>query len=143
MTHAHRADHSRHQLLRDAVVTLVAVLLAFAAFDDITTDAATTFTVEWVGLAICALWLLIVSWRLLRREDWWLGSVSVVALVAAAAAGSTIRPGTGPFQIEYLTTIAGVLWFLGLAGILTGQARRQADFVTSTVPGDGLREPIE
>lgn len=127
MTYGHRAGPSPRQLLRDAAVTLAAVLLAFAAFDDITTDRATTFTVEWVALAVCGVWLLSVSWRLLRSEHRWLGAISVVALVAAVGAGSTIRPGTGPFQIEYLTTIAGLLWFLGLVGILTGQAWRRSD----------------
>ena len=122
MTLGHRAERSRRQLLRDATVTLATNLLAFAAFDDITTDTATTFTFEWVGLAVCGAWLLIVSWRLLRSEQRWLGSISVVALVAAVGAGSAIRPGTGHFPIEYLTTIAALLWFLGLVGILTGQA---------------------
>ena len=127
MTRGHRAEPSRRQLLRDAAVTLATVLLAFAAFDDITTDTATTFTFEWFGLVVCGVWLLIVSWRLLRSEHRWLGSVSVVALVAAVGAGSSIRPGTGPFQVEYLTTIAGLLWFLGLVAILTGQAWRRVD----------------
>ncbi len=127
MTHGHRAERSRRQLLRDAAFTLATVLLAYAAFDDITTDRATTFTVEWVGLAMCGVWLLILSWRLLRGEHRWLGSVSVVALVAAVGAGSAIGPDTGPFQIEYLTTIAGLFWFLGLVGILTSQALRRAD----------------
>jgi hypothetical protein len=68
-----------------------------------------------------------VSWRLLRSEHRWLASISLVALVAAVGAGSAIRPGTGPFQIEYLTTIAGLLWFLGLVAILTGQAWRLPD----------------
>jgi len=127
MTLGHRTEPSRRQLLRDAAVTLATILLAFAAFDDITTDTATTFTFEWVGLAVCGVWLLIVSWRLLRSEHRWLGCISVVALVAAVGAGSAIRLGTGPFQIEYLTTMAALLWFLGPVGILTGQVWRRAD----------------
>jgi peptidoglycan/LPS O-acetylase OafA/YrhL len=127
MTLAHRAERSRRQLLQDAAITLATVLLAYAAFDDITTDNATTFTFEWVALAACAVWLLVVCWRLLRSEHRWLGAISVVVLIAAAGAGSTIRPGTGPFEIEYLTTIAGLLWFLALVGILAGQAWRRAD----------------
>jgi hypothetical protein len=125
MTHGHRAERSRGQLLRDAAVTLATVLVAFAAFDDITTDVATTFTFEWVGLAVCAVWLAVASWRLLRGEHRWLGSVSLVVLMAAVGAGSRIGPETGPFQIEYLTSIAALLWFLGLVGILTGQAWRR------------------
>jgi hypothetical protein len=68
MTDLNRAGPSRGQLLRDAVLTFTAVLFAFAAFDDITTDTATTFTFEWLGLGLCAAWLLIVSWRLVRAS---------------------------------------------------------------------------
>jgi hypothetical protein len=49
MTDLNRAEQSRGQLLRDALLALTAVLIAFAAFDDITTDTATTFTFEWLG----------------------------------------------------------------------------------------------
>lgn len=127
MTYGNRPELPPRQLLRDAAVTLAAVLLAFAAFDDITTDRATAFTVEWAGLAVCAVWLLAVSWRVLRSQHQWLGSISMVVLVVAAGAGSTIRPGTDPFHIEYLTTIAALLWFLSLAGILAGQAWVRTD----------------
>ena len=126
MAHWRRAEQSRRELLRDAALTLATVLLAVAAFDDITTDTATTFTFEWVGLALCGVWFVIVSWRLLRSEHRWLGAISAVALVATVGAGSTIRPGTGPLQLAYLITIAGLLWFLGLVAILTGQAWRRA-----------------
>jgi len=127
MKYGHRPEPSRSQLLRHAAVTLGAVLLAFAAFDDITTDTDTSFTVEWFALALCGVWLLSVAWRLFQSEHRWLGSISVVALVAAVGAGSLISAGVGSFEIGYLTTIAALLWFLALAGILTGQAWRQAD----------------
>lgn len=125
MTDLNRTGESRGQLLRDAVLTFGAVLLAFAAFDDITTDAATTFTFEWLALGGCAVWLLAVTWRLVRAGHRWLGSMSAIVLAVGVAAGSTIRPGTGPFQVEYLATTAGLIWFLGLSGILAIQARRQ------------------
>jgi peptidoglycan/LPS O-acetylase OafA/YrhL len=127
MTPGHRAERSRRQLLGDAAVTLATMLLAFAAFDDITTDNDTNFTLEWSILAVCGLLLAMVSWRLLRSEHRWLGYISVAVLVAAVGAGSTIRPGISPFQIEYLTTLAGFVWFLGLVGILTGLAWRRID----------------
>ena len=136
MTEMNRAGQSRGQLLLHAALTLAAVLIAFAAFDDITTDTARTFTFEWVGLAVCAMWLLVVSWRLLRGEHRWLGSVSALALVAVIGAGSTIRPGTGPFQVEYLVTLTGLLWFLGLAGILAGRAWRPVDRHTSAAEAE-------
>ena len=121
----HRAEESRRQLLRYAALALATVLLAFAAFDDITTDTAITFRVEWGALAACAVTMFIVSWRLLQRGDWWLGSISMVALAAAVGAGSTIARGISPFQIEYLTTIAALFWFLGLAAILSVRAWRR------------------
>lgn len=124
MTDLIRAGQSRGQLLRDAVLTVTAVMIAFAAFDDITTDTATTFAFEWLGLGVCAAWLLMVSWRLLRGEHRRLGSASVIALVVAAGAASTIRPGTDPLRVEYLATIAGLVWFLGVAGILATRAWR-------------------
>jgi hypothetical protein len=127
MSNAQRAERSRPHVLRDAALTLAAAVFAFAAFDDITTDTATTFAVEWVGLAVCGVWMVIVSWRLLASGHRWLGSISAVALVAAVGAGSTIRPGTGSFRVEYLMTIAGLLWFLGLVAILAREAWRSAD----------------
>jgi hypothetical protein len=98
--------------------------MAFAAFDDITTDTAATFTFEWVGLGVCATWLLIVSWRLLRGEHRWLGSVSVIALVVAIGAAPAISPGTDPFRVEYLLTMVVLVWFLALGGILATRAWR-------------------
>ena len=124
MTDLNRAGQSRGLLLRDAVLTVTAVMIAFAAFDDITTDTDTNFTFDWLGLGLCATWLLIVSWRLLRRGHRWLGSVSVIVLVVTVGAASTIRPGTGPFRVEYLATIAGLVWFLGVGGILAIRAWR-------------------
>jgi hypothetical protein len=124
MTDADRAGQSRGMLLRDALLTFTAVLIAFAAFDDITTDTTTTFTFEWLGLVVCAAWLLIVSWRLIRAEHRWLGSVSFIALVVAVAAGSTIRPVTGPFRVEYLAVTGGLAWFTALAAILFARACR-------------------
>jgi hypothetical protein len=67
MTHLHRGERSHGPFRRDAAITLAALLLAFAALDDITTDTATTFTVEWIALAVCGVWLAIVSWRVLRN----------------------------------------------------------------------------
>ena len=52
---------------RDGVITIVVLLLVFAAFDDITTDHATTFRPEYSALIGCAAWLTFVAARLLRE----------------------------------------------------------------------------
>jgi hypothetical protein len=47
-------------------VTLVMALLAYAALDDITTDAGGTFVAEYAFLAACACWLAFVGVRAIR-----------------------------------------------------------------------------
>jgi hypothetical protein len=51
---------------RDAVVTFAALLLIFAAADDITTDNATAFPLEYSILIACTVWLGFLTARLLR-----------------------------------------------------------------------------
>lgn len=47
------------------VVSLAALFLTYAAFDDITTDkTATTFWPEWFWIGASLAWLLFVAWRL-------------------------------------------------------------------------------
>ena len=52
--------------LRDGIVTLAAMAIAFAAFDDITTGNETDFRQEYVALLLCLMWLLFVAVRLIR-----------------------------------------------------------------------------
>jgi hypothetical protein len=96
-----------------------AVLLSFAAFDDITTDTATDFTVEYAVLAACGVGLLVTSLQLLRGGHRVLGRVSVVALAGAAWGQRGIGPGIRPgFWPEYLVMVAALLWFAALAVFL-------------------------
>jgi hypothetical protein len=103
-------------LIRDGMLSFVALLLAFAAFDDITTDNATSFRVEYTMLVICAVWLGSVAVRLLRRGYRTLGIASLAALAAALwgqfAIGRAITPGFWP---GYVVTDGAFLWFLALA----------------------------
>lgn len=118
MAEQNRVEQASGPSLRDAVVTFAAVVLAFAAFDDITTDPAPSFTLEWLGLGVCAVWLLFVSWWLVRCGHQWLGLVSVVALAVGVAASFRIKPGMDPLSVEYLATLAVLVWFVGLSGML-------------------------
>ena len=81
------------RLFANAAITLVALLLVFGAFDDITTDNATTFRVEYTFLVGCAGWLLFVAWFLIRGGHRTLGFASLVVLASALWAQHAIAPG--------------------------------------------------
>ena len=105
--------------LRDGLVTVGVLLLAFAAFDDITTDNATAFTLEYTFLVACAGWLFFLGLRLLRQHDHALGGVSLLALAGAVWAQRAIGPGiTAGFRAEYVVVTAAYLWFLALSALL-------------------------
>jgi hypothetical protein len=117
----------RGDLLRDALLTGAAVIVAFLALDDITTDRAATFAFERFALACCGVCLLIVAWRLIRGGHRVVGGVSVVAVAAVAMAQPALGPGILPsLRFEYVATAAGLVWFVGLAGILATFAWRSA-----------------
>ena len=103
--------------VHDALVSFGAVLLVFAAFDDITTDlTATSFTIEYTALLACAIWFGVVAVRLIRLGYRTLGMLSLAALAGGLwgqrAIGPGITPGLWP---EYVITTSAFLWFLALA----------------------------
>jgi hypothetical protein len=101
---------------RDGVITLVVLLLVFAAFDDITTDNATAFPVEYSFLVVCGAWLLSLAWRLSRQRHRFLGGMSVLAVAAAVWAQRAIGPGiVSGFRLEYVAITAAYLWFSALS----------------------------
>lgn len=112
----HRRGTSGVAFLRDGAVTAAALLLVFVAFDDITTDNATAFPVEYTFLVGCAAWLLVVAWRLLHARHRALGGVSVLAVAAGVVAQRAIGPGIKPgLWPEYVVMAAAYLWFWGIA----------------------------
>jgi hypothetical protein len=113
----HRAGVLRH--LRDGLVTVCVLLLVFAAFDDITTDNATAFPLEYTALIACAGWLFLLGLRLLRQHHHGLGAVSLVALAAAVWAQRAIGPGIRPgLRTEYVVVTAAYVWFFAVALLL-------------------------
>lgn len=114
------------QYLALGLATLAALLLMFAAFDDITTDNATTFRTEYAFLLACAAWLIFVALRLLRAGHQLLGGVSLLAVAAGVWAQRAIGPGIVPgFWAEYVVATAAYLWFVALAISLVWLARRR------------------
>ena len=107
------------RLMTDSLVTLAALLLAFLAFDDITTDNATDFSVEYLVLAACFLWLFVLAIRLIREHDVVLGATSLLILAVAAWGQRTIGPRTvASLDPHYLATVAVFAWWFTLALVL-------------------------
>jgi hypothetical protein len=102
-----------------AAIVLASAMLAFAAFDDITTDADTSFLLEWLALAGCGLVLLTVSWRLLRGGRRTLGMVSIFLIVATAAVQAAMpSEARRQINVQYVLTFTSLLWFFVLAGLV-------------------------
>jgi hypothetical protein len=119
------------RLFANAAFTAVALLLVFAAFDDITTDNATTFRVECTFLVGCAGWLLFVAWSLIRAGHSVLGFTSLVALASAIWAQRAIGPSMAPgLRPEHIVITTAYFWFWMLAGAivwLAWRARKSCD----------------
>ncbi len=117
---ATRNDRTRGgTLMRDAIVTFAVMLLVFGAFDDITTDNATSFRFEYTILIFCATWLTVLALKLLRDGHRIIGGVSLVALAAGILGQREIGPGIVPgLWPAYVATTAAFLWFVLLAVVL-------------------------
>jgi len=99
-----------------AAVTLAVVVGAFLAFDDITTDNATSFHAEYSFLRAGAIWCLIVAVSLIGMRHFALGGACVFVLAAAVWGQRSVGPGTIPsWQPGYLATVAALGWFLVLS----------------------------
>jgi len=106
-------------LMRDGAVTCVALLLSFAAFDDITTGNETDFTLEYGALLVSAAWLLFITFRLISASRRVLGAISFVALAGALWGQREIGPGITPgLWPAYVVTASAFLWFIIVAVVL-------------------------
>jgi hypothetical protein len=125
------SDDATPRLRRDAVVTIAALLLVFAAFDDITTDNATSFPLEYTILVASAVWLLFIAVRLMRRGHALLGGISLLALASAVWGQRAVGPGVvwrrggGEFKPEYVAVISACGWFCALSLAMLWRAWRQ------------------
>ena len=120
-----RQPSASFRQLRDAVITVGVVLLAFAAFDDITTDSGTSFAAEYSGLILCGAWLAVLAVRQLRGRQLVPGSVSLLALAGAIWGQGAIGPGTVPStDLRYLATVGAFAWFAALSIVLLLQGWR-------------------
>jgi hypothetical protein len=117
-------------LFRDGMITIVVLILVFAAFDDITTDNASTFVAEYSMLVVCAGWLIRVIARLFNTGRYGLGTVSAVALLVGMWAGRVVVSGIVPgFWTRYIVLSVVYVWFWALAVTLLWLGRRQSRIV--------------
>ena len=116
----------------EACVTLVAMLFALLALDDITTDNATTgFVPEYTLLAIAGAWMVVFAIQLWRKHRRVVAAVSLVVVAAAAwAAGDGLghknAGGWSNFWPEYSVITIAWLWFAAVSARLLVQAFRGA-----------------
>ena len=115
--------------LMDGVMTLAALVLAFMAFDDITTDRSTSFRAEYLGLFACAVWGAVLIGRLARRGRSAPAGVCTALLLALLWGQQSIGPGTrASLEQGYVVASAAFLGFLTVAiylvitGVGSGQA---------------------
>jgi len=126
------AAATRASLAIEALVTLVAALLALLALDDITTDNATTgFRPEYRLLAFCGAWVLCFVIQLWRKHRRVLAMISLLLLGAAAwvtqdGLGHKNAGGWSIFWPEYSVVVIAWLWYVAVAAILLRQAFRRA-----------------
>lgn len=106
-------------LLRDGAVSFALLLLSFAAFDDITTGHEADLSLEYGALLATAVWLLFVTFRLIRASRHVLGAMSLVALAGALWGQGGIGPGItpGPWP-AYIVTAGAFVWFTAVASVL-------------------------
>ena len=116
----------------EACVTMVAMLFALLALDDITTDNATTgFVPEYTLLAIAGAWLLVFAIQLWRKHRRVVAAVSLVLVAAAAwvaadGLGHRSAGGWSAFWPEYSAVSVAWLWLTAISVRLLAQALRGA-----------------
>jgi hypothetical protein len=106
-------------LLRDGAVSFAALLVSFAAFDDIPTGLEANLSLvfgAWLATAVC---LFFVTFRLIRASRHVLGAMSLVALAGALWGQGGIGPGItpGPWP-AYIVTASAFVWFTAVASVL-------------------------
>jgi hypothetical protein len=105
------------------------VALASLALDDITTDNSAAFLPEYRMLAAAGVWGLFVAYTLLRTGYRLVGTMSMVAVGAAAwvafdGLGHKRDGGWSPFWPEYSVMLTTWVWFVALSVLLLALGRR-------------------
>jgi peptidoglycan/LPS O-acetylase OafA/YrhL len=118
------ADPSREEPMRAAgALSLVVLVLSWLALDDITTDNATTFRVEYAMLVLAGLWFAWLGVALIRKGRAAAGAVSLAAVGLGVIAFWSLPHHYQPASMVNLLGLAPLAWFLGLSIWLAAGSR--------------------
>ena len=107
-------ESQRHE----AWLTMLLLTFAFMAFDDITTDNATTFRAERTVLVLFTIWCAVPSWRLVSAGYERFGVLSFVVLGIGALAQLNLGHRIAVWNFSYVAMLLMMAWFLVVAGWL-------------------------
>jgi hypothetical protein len=114
-------------------VSLVVLLFSWLALDDITTDNATRFPLEYSMLVLAAAWFALLGGRLIAKRRVLAGVCSLMAVMIGVAACWDLPHHYQPPSLVNRFGYVALLWFLGLAMWLVARPLRAA------APGGGVR----
>ena len=109
------SDGKRDGMRWVGIVSILLVVVAWLALDDITTNNATTFIVEYSLLVICGAWFAAVAIWLLARRWVMAGIVSLAALSLAVVAFRPLPHHYAPASPVNYLGLFSLAWFLGLS----------------------------
>jgi peptidoglycan/LPS O-acetylase OafA/YrhL len=109
-------------------VSLVVLALSWLALDDITTDDASEFPLEYAILVSAGLWFAALALVLIARRRFFAGTSSLVAVALGVAAfWSLPQHYQPPSTVNYLGWVA-LAWFAGVTvWLLAARAGRGQD----------------
>jgi len=128
-------DHASGSALSHGAIIAISLLLLFLAYgaiDDITTDRATSFPVEYSLLVGCGAWIVYVAAQFTRARHYMLAVLSVIALCAAAWGLVDIRSVVSRASPKFISVAGAFLWFSTIAVValcrqLLAQRRKRRD----------------
>jgi hypothetical protein len=102
------------------LLSLCVLVLSWLALDDITTDNATAFPVEYAMLVLAGLWFAWLAMALLRKGRALAGAVSLAAVGLGVLAFWSLPHHYRPASMVNLLGLASIAWFVGVAAWLIG-----------------------
>ena len=107
-------------------VSLVLLVLSWLALDDITTDSANAFPLEYMLLVLAGAWFAALGMWLFARRRRFVGAASLAAVALGVVAFWSLphhyQPGSLVNMLGYVT----LAWFVGVTIWLFAAPRRDA-----------------